>query len=302
MDAVTTDTPSRHKRQLADGDLSYLKWAGKGRASLVFLHANGFNGLTYKKILEAVAGDFAVYSLDLRGHGFSTLSADPANLFGWNRYRDDVISFLDSLDGVGPVVLGGHSLGAATCALVAAKRPDLARGMILFEPVMFPAAVRRVFKVLNGLGLKRIENPMARVAERRRMVFSTQEEVFESYRGRGAFASWPDDMIWDYIMGGTRERSDGSVELTCSGAWEAATYRMVGFPIMRTFAAIKCPVRLIHAEKQSSSPAILVRRLNKRFKHVSSRLIPDSDHFVPMQYWQMAQDEILSVMSTAERG
>ena len=41
---------------------------------IVFSHANGFNGRTYRSILAPLAADLRVLSLDLRGHGASTLS------------------------------------------------------------------------------------------------------------------------------------------------------------------------------------------------------------------------------------
>jgi len=42
---------------------------------IVFSHANGFNGRTYRTILQPLAADLRILALDLRGHGASTLPA-----------------------------------------------------------------------------------------------------------------------------------------------------------------------------------------------------------------------------------
>ncbi len=295
MNAAVVDAPERVTLDLSDGGMSYLTWPSTGQAdcTLLFLHANGFNGLTYRKILDGVAGHCRVIAPDFRGHGSTTLSAEPSALKGWTQYRDDIVCLLEDVKTDRPVVLAGHSLGGSTAALVAAIRPDLVARLVLFEPVMFPAGMHRFFKVLRHLGLRRFDNPLALGAEKRRQHFPTRQSIFESYHERGAFAGWPDDMLWDYIDGGTRELADGTIELCCSGAWEAANYRMAGFPIMETFARIPCPVRLIRAQINSSSPEFVISRLTRRFSNVDCRSIPDRGHFLPMQEWQLAQRELL---------
>ena len=41
-----------------------------------FSHANGFNGLTYQKLLRNISKEFRVTTYDMRGHGDTTLKAD----------------------------------------------------------------------------------------------------------------------------------------------------------------------------------------------------------------------------------
>ena len=48
--------------------------------------------------------------------------------------------------------------------------------------------------------------------------------LFRSYRGRGAFATWPEASLIDYVQDGFRERPDGSVELSCAPDWEASNF------------------------------------------------------------------------------
>ena len=76
---------------------------------------------------KIAAGDLRLIRYDQRGHGRST----------WGRYAGDVAGLsidqlgadlgdlLDQLVPVGPVVLGGHSMGGMTIMCLAAARPEL---------------------------------------------------------------------------------------------------------------------------------------------------------------------------------
>src|SRR5215469_9726163 len=52
---------------------------------------------------------------------------------------------------------------------------------------------------------------MMRVAstKRRRAQFASHEEALKSYIGRGAFRTWPESMIADYLRGGLLPHGDG---------------------------------------------------------------------------------------------
>ena len=49
-------------------------------------------------------------------------------------YYQDLTAWLQSLDE--PVWLAGHSIGATTSIMAAARRPEMVRGLILAEPVI----------------------------------------------------------------------------------------------------------------------------------------------------------------------
>jgi len=63
---------------------------------------------------------------DLLGHG----QTDPAPRVGVEAYAGAVADVLGVLDG-GPVVVVGHSLGGSVAVALAARRPDLVRGLVL---------------------------------------------------------------------------------------------------------------------------------------------------------------------------
>ena len=81
--------PQRRSMQMWDGDVSYLAWeeASPKAPALHFAHANGFNALTYRWLLGGLASGFRVYASDLRGHGLTTLAANPRGMQDWLIYR-----------------------------------------------------------------------------------------------------------------------------------------------------------------------------------------------------------------------
>ena len=72
---------------------------------------------------------YRVATIDLRGHGDSDATFSS---YGDVETADDIIALLDDLGG--PAVLVGNSMGAGSVVLVAAKRPDLGRGLVLVAP------------------------------------------------------------------------------------------------------------------------------------------------------------------------
>ena len=93
---------------------------------IVFSHANGFNGRTYRSILAPLAADLRILSLDLRGHGASTLSTQIEGRQGWLQFRDDLLALLDA-EADGPVILAGHPMGG-TSSRWRSRRAEVRQG------------------------------------------------------------------------------------------------------------------------------------------------------------------------------
>ncbi|MDZ4376256.1 MAG: alpha/beta hydrolase [Phenylobacterium sp.] len=253
---------------------------------LVFVHANGFNAMTYRTLLAPLSGSLRIWAPDLRGHGGATLPADPRGRRNWHDHRDDLTALLDALNGP-PVVLAGHSMGGTSALLAAAERPERVSGLVLFDPVIWSRLAVAAFRlpIFDRLA-SRI--PLVRNALRRRAVFDSREQALAAYAGRGAFRGWPEMMLADYLADGLVETSDGFA-LACDPAWEASNYAAQGHDPWRALRRLDRPVRILKAEAGSTCR---LTETPRGLPHVTVGTVPGGTHFFPMLKADVARDAL----------
>lgn len=271
-------------------------------ADSVFLHANGFNAITYQSILAPLGLRAHVAALDLRGHGRSTAPANPSRHRGWNIYRDDIIAALEQIAPKG-TVLAGHSMGATTALLVAGKRPDLVTGLVLVDPVLLAPSLYRWSHFPGFPDMMKANSAMSRGARKRRREFDSPEKALESLKGRGAFKSWREPFLEDYLTDGlTIDRETEKFLLSCTPEWEAANF---GGQCHRPWSAVRkvqCPIVLIRAEKNSTCPSSSVARFMK-LKPMTVVMEPSgTSHFIPMERPYVVRDAISEFLARYVEG
>ena len=291
MDATRLSPPRRFRLPVSNrwgaGELNVLDFGAAERpVDLVFVHANGFNAHTYRSLLTPLSGSLRVWAPDLRGHGATSLPADPRGRRGWDDHRDDLIALLDALDGP-PVILSGHSMGATAALLAAAQRPDKVAGLVLFDPVIWSRATVAAFKLplLDRLA-SRI--PLVRNALRRRAVFDSRQQAMKAYAGRGAFKGWPEVMLADYLADGLVQTPDGYV-LACDPAWEASNYAAQSHDPWRALKALDRPVHIL---KGGAGSTCHVPERPRGLPHVTVETVPGGTHFFPMLQADVARDAL----------
>jgi pimeloyl-ACP methyl ester carboxylesterase len=286
--------PQRRSMQMWDGDVSYLAWedASPKAPVLHFAHANGFNALTYRLLLGQLAGGFRGYASDLRGHGLTTLKANPKGMHSWLTYRDDILRWMEAFDGRAKL-LAGHSLGATASLMAAIAKPGMVTGLVLVEPVIMPPSYLRWMKIMRAFGLLDRVFPLVAQAQRRRSIWPNRLAMFEAYRGRGAFKGWPEQVVRDYIDGGTLDFLDGKqVRLACTPGWEAANYRAGAPNVWKYINQLRCPVTLIVGGKRSTCPEFVIEMLLQARPGMRVVRVPEASHFLPMEYPEIVLAEI----------
>jgi pimeloyl-ACP methyl ester carboxylesterase len=134
--------------------LAYRTAGDPANPPMLLLHGLGDSGADWEPVLPALAADFHVHVLDLRGHGASD---DPAE-HSFELMRDDVIGWLDTL-GIDRCVLVGHSMGAVVATLVAERAPHRITRLVLEDAVVpQPGDLDR--PPLVEPGLPRVVNPI----------------------------------------------------------------------------------------------------------------------------------------------
>ena len=114
---------------------------GETRGTVVLVHGLKDHGARYDHAGSWLSGrGYAVYALDLRGHGESEGERFFVNAF--DEYVEDLIVFLDRVRDKGsekPLFLLGHSMGGAVASLLVLKRKPKLAGLILTAPALEPA-------------------------------------------------------------------------------------------------------------------------------------------------------------------
>jgi pimeloyl-ACP methyl ester carboxylesterase len=291
MDAIRLSPPRRISLPVAnrwgEGRMAVLDFGEADRpVDLVFVHANGFNALTYRSLLAPLSGSLRLWAPDLRGHGGTLLPADPRSRRSWADHGDDLVALLDAIDGP-PVVLSGHSMGATSALLAAAERPDRVAGLVLFDPVIWDRWAVAAFQLplLDRLA-SRI--PLVKAARRRRAVFDSREQAMAAYTGRGAFKGWPEMMLADYLVDGLVESEDGFT-LACTPEWEASNYGAQSHDPWRALRRLDCPVRILRGETGSTCR---IREQPRGLPHVTVETVPGTNHCLPMLRPDIARDAL----------
>ncbi|HEU4758543.1 MAG TPA: alpha/beta hydrolase [Dehalococcoidia bacterium] len=263
--------------------LHYWEWGDPGRPPAVLLHATGFLARLWEPVAEALSERFHVYAYDSRGHGDSD---KPPSGYHWANFVDDLRGFLDALDLKRAVVVG-HSGGGAAAAYVAATAPERIWHAVLIEPIIVP-------RQAEDDGVSR-RNELADGARRRRMVWSSTDELLRSYRRRPAFAGWREDVLRLYAEHGTRPRPDGQVELKCPGDIEAQVFEhSASLDVGDVLPRIGCPTLVMRGEHTDPYLTVIADTAAGRIPRGRLVTIEDAGHLAPMERPEAVAEAILA--------
>lgn len=241
-------------------------------------------------------------ALDLRGHGLTELPADQSKLVNWQTFADDIAYVFDDYI-EGPIILAGHSYGAVSALLALPRIQNKVAGYAGFDPVLVPWLFQKIAKGKIGRGWMKRRIPIARKAGDRKSVFESIDAAFSRYQGRGAFKAVPDDVLRDYLEGGTVEAGDGTIRLACDPKWEQAIFVAQAHNAVPHLSLLPSPSRLIFAGGKgqvSSEPQR--RRLARKFPHISVEFEKNRDHLFPLHDPDFASSVLSDVLNRAGQG
>ncbi len=275
---------------LPEGRVFTLQW-GEG-PTLVFAHATGMCARTYLELLEPLGAHYRVVAFDARGHGRTTLPADPADIpWDWKRYRQDIADLVAALGG-GAVRLAGHSFGATSAFEAAVQFPGLATSVLLIDPPFIPREQAAAWRESRS---HESAHPMAEQAARRRGHFESREAVRSAYRGRGVFTGWPDRALDDYLEGGLLPDGDG-VRLACTPAWEATSFRGVTTTMHESMEACQIPFILLGADNGSTVPTPAEADIRRLHPEATVKRFPGTGHFLPVTHPDLVRPYFLEMV------
>lgn len=255
--------------------LAVHDWGGAGDPVLL-AHPTGFHGVAWQPIAERlVAQGRHAWSFDFRGHGDSDPSPD--GTYSWDGFADDAQAVLEHLGLLGDARLlaAGHSKGAASLLMVAARRPRALARIWAYEPIVFPS---------YDPALQDPDNAMSAAARRRRAIWPSRDAAFDSYGARFPLDALAPDSLRAYVDHGMRDLADGWVELKCRPEHEATMYTMgVVNGLYARLHEIECPVLVACGETSVAIPPSFAELIVERLPHGTLEVWPDRGHFGPLE-------------------
>ena len=140
----------------------YLDFGGAG-AALHLAPANGFPPEAYQPLADALAPQMRVLGYRPRP---LWPGSDPERVQSWRELAIDMLADM-ARRGEAPLIGAGHSLGGIMTLYAALLRPDLFRGLVLIDPVVFPRRMLLMLWAMRQIG-QHHRSPIVRGAARRR--------------------------------------------------------------------------------------------------------------------------------------
>ncbi len=218
-----------------------------GRERLFFLGASGHAVSTYPFFLKRFAGHYDVVGLENRamwpGRG------EPTKNDMWSDFIADYEAFLEFNNvGDGELIHVGHSLGASLGALLALKRPEKFKRLVMVEPGMIPT--RWLSMVYRSASFKqRSESIRMKRTSSRQDKFPDKESFMQSMRTKQTYQNFTEEAMQDYADGGLVQDGD-QYRLKFSGKWEAHIFCDVYYLLAR-LTRLKVPTLLLFAENSN---------------------------------------------------
>jgi pimeloyl-ACP methyl ester carboxylesterase len=140
-------------------------------------------------------------------------------------------------------------------------------------------------------------SPLVAGALRRRALFPSRQAAFEAYLGRGAFRSWSDAQLADYVAAGFAETETGDVSLTCTPDWEASNFRTHNYDAWAAFRESRCPIRILRAAEASTFRLEGHEAELGGDARITVETVPGTTHFLPMERPDLVRQTLLACLA-----
>lgn len=246
---------SEHDATVDGVRLHFAKGPAAG-PPLVLLPGQSMPWHCYRRVLPALARRYAVYALDVRGHGQSQHT--PGD-YSFSRCGRDLVAFLREVVGA-PALVAGNSSGGLIALWAAASAPELVRGVLAEDPPLFTTE----WPASKGTWVHSFFEHMGRTLPDLERAFATLELPTS---GGQDVMSFPAPLAW--LLGGAIRRRQrrhpgepvdipwlplllrllvrGLSEYDVDFTRACTDGRMYDVDQAAMLAAVRCPVVLVHA-------------------------------------------------------
>ena len=256
-------------------------------------HATGFCAGIYTPFAEKLTRYLRILGMDDRGHGKTRAPADPKKLKNWDIFSRDLEGFFEHLGQ--PVIAMGHSRGGVASLVVAVRRPDLVRALILVDPTILPFSWMAGLFVAKKAGLSKFI-PIAARAARRKKIWPDRETLLAAYGDKMPFKAWKDGFLEAYIAYGTEKTAEGTIKLCCDPVWESRCFATCSHDVWRYISKLRVPTLVLYGAESDTFLRPAVKRFKAKVPGTVFRSFEGTSHFVPMERPDESAETILAFL------
>ena len=251
-------------------------------AIIICLHCSGGSGRQWASLTAALAPEHAVHTPNLIGYG----SDGPLDFEGDVTLDTEAARIEEVMNATqGPVVLVGHSYGAAVATRMALRRPDRIVGLALFEPVLFSLILRGA----DGTGREILTTGFAiRDDVRAGRLPQAAARFVDYWSGAGA---------WDAI---DARRRAGLCSRMGKVAQEFGALFADALPLA-AYARLTMPVLLLEGETTPAPPRAVTRSLLRVLPDAAHVRVAGAGHMGPITHAEAVNGEILRFVGAIDR-
>ena len=246
---------------------------------IVFSHGNSFPASTYGVLFRSLrARGYTVRAIEKFGHDprFPVTS-------NWPHLVQQLAEFVQAevaAHGT-PAYLVGHSLGGFLSLMLAARRPELARGLVLLDSPVLGGWRAQMLALAKHSGMVGSLSPGA-VSRRRRRHWPSEAEALAHFQRKKAFAAWDPQVLHDYVAHAMHDE-DGQRSLSFDPAVETAIYNTLPHNLDRLLRRhpLRCPAAFIGGTASAEMKQVGMS-MTRRLAGERITLLPGS-HLFPME-------------------
>lgn len=249
---------------------------GTNGPKVAFHHATALGPRCYAPFLTALAPGY-----DLAAPAMRPLWPDaplPVKKRGWDLFADDLIAWIEATQ-TEPILMVGHSIGAATTAMAAVKRPDLFRGLVLIEPSGVTGHIYWMLKCVP-YRMRQTTGPAAEVL-RGPTAWPSLDAAFANYRASKAYRRFDDATLRGLVTALTIADGHG-VKLEYPRHWEAHLYAHPPH-ILPTLKKITVPTQIITGKPSLFMDPSIAQNLRTSRPDMPFTQLPDYGHLLPLE-------------------
>lgn len=252
---------------------------------LHFSHANGFPANTYEIMLGELELHFQIGTINTLAHN----SDFPVNN-NWSNLLDELELYMQS-QYKQPVIAVGHSFGGVLSYMLACKRPDLIKQLIILDaPVLDPVASVFV-RVAKKLSLMDKITPAGRTNGRQETWtdFSTAVEYF---KGKRLFKHVDERCLNHYVEHGLQAHPEG-LGLVFQANTEVSIYRTIPDNLYK-YPKANIPLSMIHGDKSDVVYKMQLNYMRNKLGFHTQEV--KGGHLFPLEQPEMAARIILETI------